>query len=82
MKQHRQNFSYLHEVMVQGLKPTLAIDAPPLEGHRWLKTGALGIVWNIPFQLLPHIPTEELYLLSYMTYAFKNLIKTFFLVLR
>lgn len=30
VKQGSQNFSYLQEVMVQGLKPVLEIDAPHL----------------------------------------------------
>lgn len=67
MEQQSPNFSDSHRVTVQGRKPRLGWTLLFPSCHRWLRTFALGIVWNISFQLLPLFPTRELHLLSYMT---------------
>lgn len=61
------DFSDSHKETVQGRNPCLGWTLLFSPCHRWLRTFALGIVWNIPFQLLPLVPTKELHLLSYMT---------------
>lgn len=81
MKQHSQNFSYFLEVTVQGLKLVLGIDAPRLRTSQMIENWCHSYCLKYSLPVVPS-HTNELYLLSYMTYAFKNLIKTFFLVLR
>ena len=69
MKRHSQNFSYFHEVTVQGLKPMLETDTPHLLiTSQMIENSVLCIVCIILFRLWPHRLTKELYLLSSMTY--------------